>query len=105
MNKFILIVAIIIVLFGAWYIYSSILPGTNNILSQSIIPTSTSAPTPTSIYKTSIREIPSIAADTVTLTANGFSPQVLTIKHGQTATWVNNSGTQATINSDPHPTH
>ncbi len=43
--------------------------------------------------------------NTVTLTANGFSPTSLTIKAGQTVTWVNKSGEAATINSAPHPVH
>lgn len=42
---------------------------------------------------------------TVTLTANGFSPTSLTIKAGQTVTWMNKSGEGATVNSDPHPVH
>ncbi len=42
---------------------------------------------------------------TITLTANGFDPQVLTIKAGTTITWVNKSGQPGTVNSDPHPTH
>lgn len=43
--------------------------------------------------------------NTVTLTANGFSPTTLTIKAGQVVTWVNKSGMDATVNSDPHPVH
>lgn len=43
--------------------------------------------------------------NTVTLTTNGFSPTSLTIKVGQTVTWVNKSGEAATVNSDPHPVH
>lgn len=43
--------------------------------------------------------------NTVTLTANGFSPATLTIKAGQKVTWINKSGEEATVNSDPHPTH
>lgn len=43
--------------------------------------------------------------NTVTLTANGFSPASLTIKAGQTITWMNKSGEGAAVNSDPHPVH
>lgn len=42
---------------------------------------------------------------TITLTKNGWSPETLTIKAGQVVTWVNTSGHDATVNSDPHPTH
>ncbi len=43
--------------------------------------------------------------NTVTLTTNGFSPTSLTIKAGQTVTWVNKSGSDAAIDSNPHPVH
>lgn len=43
--------------------------------------------------------------NTITLTASGFSPATLTIKKGQTVTWINQSGQDATVNSDPHPLH
>lgn len=45
------------------------------------------------------------AQNTVTLTSNGFSPATLTIKTGETVTWLNKSGEAATVNSDPHPVH
>jgi plastocyanin len=41
----------------------------------------------------------------VTITENGFSPSMLTIKTGESVTWQNKSGVRATVNSDPHPTH
>lgn len=43
--------------------------------------------------------------NTVNLTSTGFSPTNLTIKSGQTVTWVNKSGQTATVNSAPHPAH
>lgn len=43
--------------------------------------------------------------NTVTLTQNGWEPGTLTIKAGETVTWVNKSGEDATVNSNPHPTH
>lgn len=41
----------------------------------------------------------------IILTADGFSPATVTIKAGTTVTWTNNSGGEATVNSDPHPQH
>lgn len=41
----------------------------------------------------------------ITLTQNGFSPATITIKAGTKVTWTNKSGIDATVNSDPHPTH
>jgi plastocyanin len=49
---------------------------------------------------------PAKAADaTVRMTANGFSPRVLTVRKGQTVEFVNDSGTDYWPASDPHPTH
>lgn len=42
---------------------------------------------------------------TITLTANGFSPQNITIKTGEKVTWINKSGSDATVDSSPHPSH
>lgn len=41
----------------------------------------------------------------VTLSAEGFSPKVLTIKAWETVTWENNLGEIAAVNSDAHPAH
>lgn len=41
----------------------------------------------------------------VILSAKGFEPATITIKAGESISWSNNSGKEATVNSDPHPTH
>ncbi len=41
----------------------------------------------------------------IILTSAGFSPAVLTIKAGATVTWTNKSGSDAAVNSNPHPIH
>lgn len=43
--------------------------------------------------------------DTINLTSSGFSPSSLTVKAGTKVTWVNQSGADATVNSNPHPVH
>lgn len=48
---------------------------------------------------------PAQQQNAVTLTQNGWSPATLTIKAGQAVTWINKSGQDATVNSNPHPTH
>lgn len=55
----------------------------------------------------SVSPIPSetMAENVVILTADGYSPATLTMKAGTAVTWTNNSGEEATVNSDPHPTH
>ncbi len=44
-------------------------------------------------------------SEIITLTENGFSPQNLTIKQGTKVEWQNESGSDATVNSAPHPEH
>lgn len=41
----------------------------------------------------------------VSVTANGFEPQTVTVKKGQRVVWANKSGGPVTVNSDSHPTH
>ncbi len=99
-----IIVCIIILLYN----HSNRTSTGSGLLPQRINPTSTSAPTPTSIYGNQSNRPENVTpnpATTITLNVTGFVPQVLTIHRGQTVTWVNNSGQQATVNSDPHPTH
>lgn len=76
-----IIILIIVVIAGAFFLL--------NRSKQSSQPPSTQTTTQT----------------TITLTSNGFSPGSLTIKAGQKVTWINKSGTDATVNSDPHPVH
>lgn len=60
---------------------------------------------PTAGSQTETPSTATVQKNTVTLTQDGFSPATLTVKAGETVTWVNKSGTDATVNSDPHPTH
>lgn len=41
----------------------------------------------------------------ITVTPYGFIPNVITIASGTKITWVNKSGSDANVSSDPHPTH
>ncbi len=42
---------------------------------------------------------------TITYTSSGFSPATLTIKAGDSVTFVNHATGDVQVNSDPHPTH
>lgn len=64
----------------------------------------TMAPSPTT-QPTGVQPTSAATQNTVMLTATGYSPAVLTIKAGTTVTWVNKSSEEATVNSNPHPTH
>lgn len=41
----------------------------------------------------------------VTILVSGFSPQTITIKAGDSITWINSDSANHTVNSDPHPVH
>lgn len=41
----------------------------------------------------------------ITLSEDGFSPNAINISAGTTVRWINNSGKEATVDSDPHPIH
>lgn len=42
---------------------------------------------------------------TITYTANGFTPQNMTVEVGTKVIWVNNSGAGMQVSSSPHPLH
>ncbi len=84
-NKVIIaVVVIIILLAGGFFLFSK---NYSQNTQTSLTPTNTQA------------------TSTVTYTASGFSPASLTVKAGTTVTWVNKSGSDATVNSAPHPIH
>ncbi len=41
----------------------------------------------------------------VTITSSGFMPQSITVKAGETVTWINQDSVSHTVNSVVHPTH
>ncbi len=96
MNKLLTVVLVLVVLGGGYYFYNKSKP--------------LSTPQPLQVQTTpeqSTGASPSAAIDknTVTLTANGYEPQTLTIKAGTKVSWINKSGETATVSSDNHPTH
>ena len=49
--------------------------------------------------------IPPKTLTQIKLTTNGFDPSTLTVKVNDTVNWKNESEKDATVSSDPHPTH
>src|SRR5579859_1663702 len=98
MGRVLIILVLLVVLIGAGMLYFFSRP------KPALAPTTptagqvTTSPTaPTGITSATQTQ------NTVTLTQTGFAPATLTIKAGQTVTWINKSGMAATVNSDPHP--
>jgi plastocyanin len=48
---------------------------------------------------------PPVATTTITISANGVSPQRITVPVGSRVTFINNDNRTHEMNSDPHPTH
>ena len=48
---------------------------------------------------------PVVISQTVNLTSKGFAPQTVTIKVGESVSWVNKSSAKASVNSADHPSH
>lgn len=87
-NLLVALMAVIVILAGIIILIS----GTK--INQSIIPNKqTSALTPT----------PKVLVQTITLTNSGFSPSNLAINVGTRVAFLNSSGKNATVNSDPYP--
>lgn len=65
----------------------------------------TSTPTKTTPVKvtTTTTTLPASSNLTVTLTDKGFSPATLTIKKGQTVTFINNSSEKMWVSANPFP--
>ena len=88
------IVLIIIVLLGGWYVFSH--PSTSQAPVTEELPVTEEATTTASTMPAPV---------TVTYTDTGFSPASVTIVEGQTVTWINQSSHTMWVASAMHPTH
>lgn len=95
MNKLFLVAAVVVVLGGGYYFYNNSKPSTNPQVPKEQTSTEQTSASPSAVMEKNV----------VTLTANGYEPQTLTVKAGTKVSWVNKSGETATVNSDNHPTH
>ncbi len=96
-NVLIGIVAVIFLAVVGWYFTRS-KPTTTSDTSQVTA-------TPAASESASASPSAMAAKNMVSITANGFAPNSLTIKVGGAVTWTNNDSENHTVNSDPHPTH
>lgn len=95
---------LVVVLIGAYYLLQGQKP--------KYAPTPyTPAKTPTVTYpsvspsKPQVSPAEQVRKNTITITAAGFSPKEVTIKIGDSISWVNNDSTDHSVNSAVHPTH
>lgn len=102
-NKTLIAVIVIIVLVGGGYFLFSKNYTTPQTTSSQNIQTSPAPQTNTQQTTSPTQE--QQTQNTITYTSGGSSPASLTIKAGTTVTWVNNSGSSLSVNSNPHPVH
>ncbi len=96
--QWILIYAVLgIVIYGLVYYFVFSKKGGNIYNSPSTTPPATNAEATSSSTESS--------QDAIILTANGYTPATLTVKAGTKVTWTNQSNSNATVSSDPHPSH
>jgi plastocyanin len=104
------IVIVLIVIFGGWYYFSpQQQDATSNSAEQTDVDNTVSNTNDTAsnlapaTTDTSSESAPTMT--TVTYTANGFSPNTVTIKKGASVTFINQSGNNMWVANDPHPAH
>lgn len=64
----------------------------------------TATPTPTQSLS-SATEGAMMDKNTIQISSLAFSPKSITIKVGESVTWINKDSQDHTVNSSPHPTH
>ena len=96
-NLVITIVIIVVILLAGWFLIQS---------QQTAVPTP--APTTTKIVIPTVAESSPAAMmeeTKVTISSTGFSPKVISVKTGNSVTWINSDSANHTVNSSPHPVH
>ncbi len=101
------IIIIILILIGAWYFF---MRDTSQEVLNTNTSTDTGANTSTNTNTTGINAgvtvtVPQPKNVTVTYTSSGFSPKTVTIKQGDSVTFVNESNGGMSVASNPHPSH
>ena len=90
-NLVIAVVVIVLLVLVGWYLTRP---------KQTVAPQAPTAPPIASAGAQMKEEV-----GVVTISQSEFSPKNITIKVGDSVTWMNSDSANHTVNSDPHPTH
>lgn len=93
------IVLIIIVGLGGWYVFS------HPMQSAPTAPSEATTTPDTGMASTTTTTTTTTGPMTVAYTNTGFSPASITVAQGQSVTFVNQSSGSMWVASDPHPSH
>lgn len=99
-----IIVAVVLIFFGWWYMQSQKVQ-TNPQTTTPSTTTVMESPSPIGEESTNSGSMEKKSEHSVSVTSAGFLPKTLTIKVGETVTWMNDDSANHTVNSAPHPAH
>ncbi len=110
-STIIVLLAVLVVVGGGVYWYSSMQGGSVQPAEQSTNTATTTTENPTGQASTTVGVGVTVGSSavpmsaTVTYSADGFSPQAVTIKKGGTVTWVNEGDGNMWVGAASHPSH
>lgn len=99
-NLVIAVVVIVLLVLVGWYLTrpkQTVAPQDQSTQ----VPVSTESSAPVASAGAQMKEEEGV----VTISQSEFSPKNITIKVGDSVTWMNSDSANHTVNSDPHPTH
>jgi len=106
MGKYIIIVIVVIVLLGGGFYLMKGNSATQQPTQTNQTAQQNSQPSSMKAQPTTVSSSGNTAGtNAVSYTANGFEPQTITIKAGQSVTWTNKDSDEVWVASNPHPTH
>lgn len=95
-NLWIGLIVIVVIILAGWYLTRP---------KQEQFP-ATSTPVPTATTSSEATDGAMVKEEvSINITADGFAPKDITIKVGDTVTWMNSDVSLHNVNSVPHPTH
>lgn len=103
-NVVIATVVIAVLVLAGWYFMSSKKYSTPQVpaeVSQTPAPAAVESPTSSATNGAVVKE----DRNAVQISSSGFLPKSITIKAGETVTWMNSDSINHTVNSAVHPTH
>ena len=103
-NVVIVLVVIIVLALAGWYFLKpQQLSAPQTPTDVTSTPTPTQSPTATEDAMMEKEQV--MEKNTVQITSAGFSPKSISIKVGESVTWMNSDSQKHTVNSIPHPVH
>lgn len=106
-NALIAVAVIIVLAVAGWYVLKpQKMSAPQPPQEVTAIPTPSPAASPAPIIEEGMmEEEKKMEKNTIIINSSGFAPKNVTVKVGESVTWMNNDSENHTVNSSPHPTH